>query len=438
LKSALALDLEGEPMSPSTYDSPTSYHGNGINSAPFPVANHNDWFMTADEQIRYNSLFFELQPENGNIDGDKAREFLLKSGLAPSILSQIWVLADVNGDGALNQDEFGIAMHLVYGKLAGQELPNKLPPALVLAKLDTQHRGRNRAASLGQKNADGGRQYSAPSLLGRGLPRTVSIDENLTSGSGSQSMPPNILPTPPQQQSQSLPASSSQSPLNVPLSPKGGAKKYSNPLLAQIPKAASTTLLPDSPTTSTLLDSLEKDYFKESLKDPWAITPPSSNNNNSNTAGTPPLNANLNSLGNLNSGNSQNIIAHMGSSSSSNITNNVINGDSRTTSPSPSAKVPVSKKPSGESKDGFSFSMDESPNTSNAQSVNNLSNSNNINNSGNNNQIKNLGQQMISISINDYRYLIGELQEMKKEQRRIATLMVQERQQRMALQQWII
>ena len=40
-------------------------------------------------------------------------------------------LADLSSNGELNELEFAIAMHLVYAKLAGQEVPTVLPPALL-------------------------------------------------------------------------------------------------------------------------------------------------------------------------------------------------------------------------------------------------------------------------------------------------------------------
>ena len=41
------------------------------------------------------------------------------------------VLADLNNDGRLTRDGFAVAMHLIQGKLAGKEVPTRLPPTLV-------------------------------------------------------------------------------------------------------------------------------------------------------------------------------------------------------------------------------------------------------------------------------------------------------------------
>ena len=40
-------------------------------------------------------------------------------------------LADINCDGKLTREEFAVAMYLIRGKLAGKEVPERLPPSLV-------------------------------------------------------------------------------------------------------------------------------------------------------------------------------------------------------------------------------------------------------------------------------------------------------------------
>jgi len=119
--------------------------------------------MTQAEKERYTNLFRQMVGETAlKIDGPKVRDFLLQSGLSPQTLSQIWfvsppsffffsfswsphpplhfsppgflshrTLCDKSGDGQLNEQEFAIAMHLVYAKLAGQEVPQSLPPGLL-------------------------------------------------------------------------------------------------------------------------------------------------------------------------------------------------------------------------------------------------------------------------------------------------------------------
>ena len=40
-------------------------------------------------------------------------------------------LADLNNDGRLTRDGFAVAMHLIQAKLAGKDIPARLPPTLV-------------------------------------------------------------------------------------------------------------------------------------------------------------------------------------------------------------------------------------------------------------------------------------------------------------------
>lgn len=57
---------------------------------------------------------------------------LRKSGLPADVISQIWRLADVDGDGLLDGEEFVLAMHLTNAKVkAGIPLPQTLPAELV-------------------------------------------------------------------------------------------------------------------------------------------------------------------------------------------------------------------------------------------------------------------------------------------------------------------
>ena len=48
-----------------------------------------------------------------------------------NLILQVWRLADVDQDGALDADEFALAMHLINIKLEGYDLPEDLPDHLV-------------------------------------------------------------------------------------------------------------------------------------------------------------------------------------------------------------------------------------------------------------------------------------------------------------------
>merc|ERR1711978_78084 len=67
----------------------------------------------------------------GLVTGAQARNFMLQSGLQPMVLAQVWGLADVNGDGQMDVNEFSIACKLITMKLKNVELPKTLPPSLM-------------------------------------------------------------------------------------------------------------------------------------------------------------------------------------------------------------------------------------------------------------------------------------------------------------------
>ena len=90
------------------------------------------WAITKDEKTRYDALFRAWDGLNkGYIGGDQAIEIFSQSGLDKSDLERIWTLADNGNKGRLDLDEFAVAMHLIYRKLNGYPIPNKLPPELV-------------------------------------------------------------------------------------------------------------------------------------------------------------------------------------------------------------------------------------------------------------------------------------------------------------------
>ncbi|XP_066935025.1 ralBP1-associated Eps domain-containing protein 1-like isoform X3 [Clytia hemisphaerica] len=88
--------------------------------------------ITQEQREYYTNQFKSLQPnEDDVIKGPQARDFFLKSNLAMETLSKIWHLSDLDKDGALNLEEFQIAMHLVVLIKHGYELPMVLPPSLL-------------------------------------------------------------------------------------------------------------------------------------------------------------------------------------------------------------------------------------------------------------------------------------------------------------------
>ncbi|KOS19115.1 Actin cytoskeleton-regulatory complex protein PAN1 [Escovopsis weberi] len=90
------------------------------------------WAITKEEKTRYDALFKAWDGLNkGYIGGDQAIEIFGQSGLEKPDLERVWTLADHGNKGRLNLDEFAVAMHLIYRKLNGYDLPNSLPSELV-------------------------------------------------------------------------------------------------------------------------------------------------------------------------------------------------------------------------------------------------------------------------------------------------------------------
>ncbi|KAK6465621.1 hypothetical protein DFJ63DRAFT_321760 [Scheffersomyces coipomensis] len=90
------------------------------------------WAITKQEKSIYDGIFQAWdQSRKGYVEGGVALDIFSKSGLSRSDLESIWNLSDTSDRGKLNKDEFAVAMHLVYRRLNGFDLPLRLPPELV-------------------------------------------------------------------------------------------------------------------------------------------------------------------------------------------------------------------------------------------------------------------------------------------------------------------
>lgn len=90
------------------------------------------WAVTKDEKTAYDNIFRAWDGLNqGYLTGQTCIEVFGQSGLDKTVLEQIWTLADPHNRGKLDKDEFSVAMHLVYRKLNGYDVPPRLPPELV-------------------------------------------------------------------------------------------------------------------------------------------------------------------------------------------------------------------------------------------------------------------------------------------------------------------
>lgn len=88
--------------------------------------------ITSEEKSLFYKIFETYDTrKKGLMDSDTAVEVFRKSGLNRSDLEHIWNLCDTNNSGQLNKQEFALGMHLVYRRLSGKNLPNRLPPSLI-------------------------------------------------------------------------------------------------------------------------------------------------------------------------------------------------------------------------------------------------------------------------------------------------------------------
>lgn len=122
------------------------------------------WAVTKDEKKIYDNLFKSWDGfGKGHILGSQAIEIFGQSGLEKPDLERIWTLSDPNNRGRLDLDEFAVAMHLIYRKLNGYPVPNRLPPELIPPST------RNLNASLGTVKSllsrDAEERKSSPGFL---------------------------------------------------------------------------------------------------------------------------------------------------------------------------------------------------------------------------------------------------------------------------------
>ena len=112
--------------------------------------------ISQEEISKYWEIFQQQSPTNGYLSGSQMMAVLQNSQLPTQKLERVWDLADIDGDGRMDFEEFCIAMRLVFDclKAPSDPLPNQLPGWLVPAS--KQH-------LLAAKS--GGAGGSSPSLI---------------------------------------------------------------------------------------------------------------------------------------------------------------------------------------------------------------------------------------------------------------------------------
>jgi len=95
------------------------------------LASEQQWAPTPDELNRYRDFFVGLDTGgSGSVGLEDAKDIFQGLQLAPHELSQVWRLADADGDGQLHLGGFVAAMALVAKRLNGASLPSTLPSEL--------------------------------------------------------------------------------------------------------------------------------------------------------------------------------------------------------------------------------------------------------------------------------------------------------------------
>jgi len=91
--------------------------------------------VTDDAKKRYEQFFNSLSPQFGKLTGGQVKDAFLKLNIDVAALRTIWALSDIDKDGALDLDEWCVAMHLVeIVKAQGVgALPSSLPLSLMPA-----------------------------------------------------------------------------------------------------------------------------------------------------------------------------------------------------------------------------------------------------------------------------------------------------------------
>ncbi|CAM9978228.1 unnamed protein product, partial [Ectocarpus sp. 8 AP-2014] len=88
--------------------------------------------MSEKARARYQAIFCKVDATGtGSLNGKQVIGLFTKSGLDKTALAVIWRLSDLDEDGSLSADEFGIAFHLIFCATQRKlNVPDELPQSL--------------------------------------------------------------------------------------------------------------------------------------------------------------------------------------------------------------------------------------------------------------------------------------------------------------------
>ena len=101
---------------------------------PAPAKSDAPWAVSEADRAKYETIFLQMQPDDGKVPGTKVAPVLKRSGLPTATLHAVWALVDVGNAGKLDADWFAVAMHLTMQTKRGEPLPKTLPPECVPPK----------------------------------------------------------------------------------------------------------------------------------------------------------------------------------------------------------------------------------------------------------------------------------------------------------------
>merc|ERR1711988_539856 len=106
-------------------------------SSPNPFAGNvsakasDAWIISMPQKASYDNVFDTLQLSGNKATGGVCKDVMLRSGLAQQLLSKIWTMSDIDGDGCLDRDEFALAMFLIEEGQRTGAVPDTLPVSYV-------------------------------------------------------------------------------------------------------------------------------------------------------------------------------------------------------------------------------------------------------------------------------------------------------------------
>lgn len=88
--------------------------------------------VTVDDRNKYDRVFEGCTgSRDGRIQGNVANRAMSLSGLPPVILARIFTMSDIDYQGNLDINQFGVAMHLIQRQTQGKSPPDRYSDDLV-------------------------------------------------------------------------------------------------------------------------------------------------------------------------------------------------------------------------------------------------------------------------------------------------------------------